>query len=181
MNQPISNSSQEAWLEMLEQGMVTIPQRWRDELGMQKGMCVKAKKEGKKVIIETQIVEAVLCHLGDEKANLIAKKPRIEYQRLDKLYQIRNSVDVWHFLEGHPHLVSLLIRAHDHMREYFPTAEFVLEYTADPEIAGEEQLLVVIAFGENVDQDHDTLQRFNHDWWFDVSTEAFDDICIILG
>jgi bifunctional DNA-binding transcriptional regulator/antitoxin component of YhaV-PrlF toxin-antitoxin module len=56
MNQPIPNSSQEAWLEVQEKGMVTFPKRWRDELGMQNGMFVKAKKEGQRVIIEMQAI-----------------------------------------------------------------------------------------------------------------------------
>lgn len=34
--------------------MVTIPKQWRDELGIEEGTVVKAKKEGNKVVIETQ-------------------------------------------------------------------------------------------------------------------------------
>ena len=54
MNQPITNDGQEAWLKVLAKGMVTLPKRWRDELGIENGTLVKAKKEGNKVIIEVQ-------------------------------------------------------------------------------------------------------------------------------
>ncbi len=54
MSQPTTNSIQEAWLRVLGKGMVTLPKRWRDELGIENGTLVKAKKEGNKVIIEAQ-------------------------------------------------------------------------------------------------------------------------------
>jgi len=34
--------------------MVTLPKRWRDELGIENGTLVKARKEGNKLIIEVQ-------------------------------------------------------------------------------------------------------------------------------
>jgi len=54
MNQPIINDDQEAWLKVLAKGMVTLPKRWRDELGIENGTLVKARKEGNKLIIEVQ-------------------------------------------------------------------------------------------------------------------------------
>ena len=174
MNQPIPNSPQETWLEVQEKGMVTFPKRWWDELGMQNGMFVKAKKEGQRVIIETQAVE--------EKPMSLIQQLKAEAQKIKEVYQLRNAEEVWHFLEAYQYLVPLLIEAHSHIRKYFPTANLVLEYAPDPEIAGEEQLLILIAFGENIDQDHEALQRFNHDWWFDAaSDQAFNDVCIMLG
>lgn len=174
MNQPTPNSPQETWLEVQEKGMVAFPKRWWDELGMQNGMFVKAKKEGQRVIIETQAVE--------ENPTLLIQQLEAEAEQIKELYQLRNAEEVWHFLEAHQYLVPLLINAHSHIRKYFPTANLVLEYAPDPEIAGEEQLLILIAFGENIDQDHEALQRFNHDWWFDAAgDQAFNDVCIMLG
>jgi hypothetical protein len=51
MNQSIPNSPQiqEAWLQVLAQGLVTFPERWWHELGMQNGTFVQAKKEGHRV------------------------------------------------------------------------------------------------------------------------------------
>ncbi len=42
------------WLKVLGKGMVTLPKKWRDEMGIENGDVVKARKEGNKVIIETQ-------------------------------------------------------------------------------------------------------------------------------
>ncbi len=36
-NQPIPNSPQEAWLQVLGKGVVTFPEGWWDELGVQNG------------------------------------------------------------------------------------------------------------------------------------------------
>lgn len=44
--------NQEEWLKVLGKGMVTLPKKWRDELGIEEGAVVKAKKEGNKVVIE---------------------------------------------------------------------------------------------------------------------------------
>ncbi|KKQ66443.1 MAG: hypothetical protein US86_C0005G0054 [Candidatus Daviesbacteria bacterium GW2011_GWA2_38_24] len=33
--------------------MVTLPKRWREEMGLEEGDIVKARKEGNKVVIET--------------------------------------------------------------------------------------------------------------------------------
>lgn len=45
---------QEKWLKVLGKGMITLPKRWRDEMGVEAGAIVKAKKEGNKVIIELE-------------------------------------------------------------------------------------------------------------------------------
>jgi AbrB family looped-hinge helix DNA binding protein len=54
MSQLIQNNKQEEWLKVLGKGMVTLPKKWRDEMGIENGDIVKAKKEGEKIVIETQ-------------------------------------------------------------------------------------------------------------------------------
>lgn len=51
MSQTVANNSQE-WLKILGKGMVTLPKKWREELGVGTGDIVKAKKEGDKIVIE---------------------------------------------------------------------------------------------------------------------------------
>lgn len=53
MNQAATNITQEEWLKVLGKGMVTLPKKWRDEMRIQNGDILKAKKEGNKVIIES--------------------------------------------------------------------------------------------------------------------------------
>lgn len=52
MSSNAAHSSQEEWLKVLDKGMLTIPKKWREELGFKKGQVVKAKKMGKSVVIE---------------------------------------------------------------------------------------------------------------------------------
>lgn len=58
MSQATTARGQE-WLKVLGKGMVTIPKRWRDEMGIDNGDIVKAKKEGNKVIIEPAQAKSV--------------------------------------------------------------------------------------------------------------------------
>ena len=50
----VTVSTNQEWLKVLGKGMVTIPKQWREELGFQEGDIVKAKKEGNRVVIESQ-------------------------------------------------------------------------------------------------------------------------------
>lgn len=42
----------EEWLKILGKGMVTLPKKWREEMGLEAGNVVKAKKQGNTVVIE---------------------------------------------------------------------------------------------------------------------------------
>jgi len=180
MNQPLPNSPQEAWLQVRGKGVVTFPEGWWDELGVPNGTFVKAKKEGKRVVIETQAVEVVPARDAEEKTALLTARLKKEAQQIEQLYRLRNPEEVWHFLETHQYLVPLLIEAHDHIRKYFPTADLVLEYVVDPEVADEKQLAIYIATEQDIDDAHDALERFDHDWWLDASDQADDDLYITL-
>lgn len=52
MNRTSKPVSQEEWLNVLTKGMLTLPKKWREELGITEGDIVKAKKEGNRVVIE---------------------------------------------------------------------------------------------------------------------------------
>src|SRR4051812_41984099 len=54
MSQPTINTNQQEWLKVLGKGMITLPKKWRDEMGIGNGDIVKAKKEGNRVVIEPQ-------------------------------------------------------------------------------------------------------------------------------
>jgi AbrB family looped-hinge helix DNA binding protein len=52
MSQILSNTNNEEWLKVLGKGMITLPKKWRIEMGIENGDAVKAKKQGNTVIIE---------------------------------------------------------------------------------------------------------------------------------
>jgi AbrB family looped-hinge helix DNA binding protein len=54
MSQAAVRNTQEEWLKVLGKGMVTIPKSWREELGIESGDILKAKKEGDRVVIRPQ-------------------------------------------------------------------------------------------------------------------------------
>ena len=54
MTQAVQSTNQEEWLKVLGKGMITLPKKWRDEMGIEDGGVVKAKKEGNTVVIEAQ-------------------------------------------------------------------------------------------------------------------------------
>jgi AbrB family looped-hinge helix DNA binding protein len=58
MAQTTINNNQEEWLKVLGKGMITLPKKWRDEMGIGNGDIVKAKKEGNKVVIEVSSLKA---------------------------------------------------------------------------------------------------------------------------
>ena len=50
---------QEAWLKVLGKGMITLPKKWREDMGVVSCDVIKAKKEGAKVVIEARQSRAV--------------------------------------------------------------------------------------------------------------------------
>lgn len=54
----VMQNNQEEWLKVLGKGMVTIPKKWRKELGIENGDIVKAKKVGNRVVIEAARAKA---------------------------------------------------------------------------------------------------------------------------
>lgn len=48
----------QTWIKILDKGMLTIPKKWREELGLSKGKVVKASKKGRTVIIQAVEEEA---------------------------------------------------------------------------------------------------------------------------
>jgi AbrB family looped-hinge helix DNA binding protein len=58
MAQTALTNNQEEWLKVLGKGMITLPKKWRDEMGIDNGDIVKAKKEGNKVVIEASPLKA---------------------------------------------------------------------------------------------------------------------------
>ncbi|HWS84868.1 MAG TPA: AbrB/MazE/SpoVT family DNA-binding domain-containing protein [Ktedonobacteraceae bacterium] len=78
MNQPMPSSSQEARLKVLGEGIIALPKGWKDELGIEDGTVVKARKEGRKVIIEAQPIKPVLHRVySDEEIDEFLEEDKI--------------------------------------------------------------------------------------------------------
>lgn len=57
--QLIPTIPQDEWLKVLGKGMVTIPKRWRDDLGISEGDVIKATKNGANVVLSSPKGRAV--------------------------------------------------------------------------------------------------------------------------
>lgn len=57
--QLIPSTSQEEWLKVLGKGMVTIPKKWRDDLGIAEGDIIKATKKGNSVVLASTKTQSV--------------------------------------------------------------------------------------------------------------------------
>lgn len=77
MNQIITNNNQQEWLKVLGKGMVTLPKKWREELGILSGDIVKAKKEGDKVVIEPQLRRVPYRVYSDSEIDQFLKEDRL--------------------------------------------------------------------------------------------------------
>ena len=73
----IAQRPKEEWLKILDKGMLTIPKKWREELGFEKGKVIKAKKTGRTIVIEPIEEEAPY--------RLYTDKEISEFLKADKL------------------------------------------------------------------------------------------------
>jgi hypothetical protein len=103
-----------------------------------------------------------------------------DVRSLEQLYGLRKAAEVRHFLEVHPFLVPLLKEAATIVREYFPTSEPFLEVVADPEVAGEEQLVMHIPVDQDQDKASKALDQLDEKWGFDAIEKSQDKLCITL-
>ena len=68
---------QEQWLRVLDKGMVTIPKKWREELGFKKGKVIKAKKMGRRIFIEPAEEEAPYRIYTDKEIAAFIKEDKL--------------------------------------------------------------------------------------------------------
>ena len=85
MKQIASISSEEEWLKILGKGMVTLPKDWRDELGLESGKVIKAKKVGSKVILEAPEKPAPYRLYSDEEIEEFLKEDQLPPELAKKL------------------------------------------------------------------------------------------------
>lgn len=75
---------QEEWLKVLGKGMVTIPKKWRDDLGISKGNMLKAKKQGNSVVLEPTSARVPYRIYTDEEIDEFLRLDRLETTQMKK-------------------------------------------------------------------------------------------------
>lgn len=54
MTPPVAVPVTEEWVKILGKGMVTIPKKFRDDLGMREGEVARIRKIGKRLVVESR-------------------------------------------------------------------------------------------------------------------------------
>lgn len=113
-------------------------------------------------------------------SDLITISSASDIQALERLYTFREATSVLKFLQVNRFLVPLLAEAYRHIRNFFLQAEIFLEVVTDPEVIGEEQLVIFIAVEQNADEASQALSQFDEDWWLDAMEQVQDKLCVTL-
>jgi hypothetical protein len=113
--------------------------------------------------------------------------PQTDVQYLDRLHVLQrwyvfrsDRLEILHFLERYPFLVSLLVGAYYNILKYFPYSLVFLTTVTDPEEFGADQLIASIATDLGPDEATDALNTFDKNWWLNSLKRAQGKLCITL-
>ncbi|MBI3955997.1 AbrB/MazE/SpoVT family DNA-binding domain-containing protein [Candidatus Gottesmanbacteria bacterium] len=66
MTPPIALPVSDEWVKILGKGMVTIPKKFRDDLGMREGEVARIRKIGNRLVVEPRDVADYETYTDDE-------------------------------------------------------------------------------------------------------------------
>lgn len=102
-----------------------------------------------------------------------------ELTLLSRLYNIRRESEVFEFLEDKPSLISLVVKAHERIRDYFGSStELVLEVITDPEASEDYELVIFVHTNLSPDDAFSKLEQLDEGWWLDASSDMSEKLCI---
>lgn len=102
-----------------------------------------------------------------------------EVTLLSRLYNIRREPEVFKFLEDKPSLISLVLEAHERIRDYFGSStELVLEVITDPEATEDYELVIFVRTNLSPDDASRMLEQLDEEWWLDASEDTNEKLCI---
>jgi len=102
-----------------------------------------------------------------------------EVTLLSRLYNIRRESEVFKFLEDKPSIISLVLEAHERIRDYFGSStELVLEVITDPEATEDYELVIFVRTNLSPDDAFRMLEQLDEEWWLDASADMNEKLCI---
>lgn len=102
-----------------------------------------------------------------------------EVTLLSRLYNIRRESEVFKFLEDKPFIISLVLEAHERIRDYFGSStELVLEVITDPEATEDYELVIFVRTSLSPDDAFSMLELLDEEWWLDASSDMSEKLCI---
>ena len=102
-----------------------------------------------------------------------------EVTLLSRLYNLRGESEVFKFLEDKPSIISLVLEAHERIRDYFGSStELVLEVITDPEATEDYELVIFVRTSLSPDDAFRMLEQLDEEWWLDASEDTNEKLCI---
>jgi len=97
-----------------------------------------------------------------------------EIEQIEKLYTLRNRLEVLKFIEESPFLIPVLLEAPDKIRDYFPGDSLILDLAIDPESSStdDDKLVLLIATDIDADESVDRLWELDKAWWLNASQRS---------
>jgi len=99
---------------------------------------------------------------------------------VEQRYVLRRRNEVIGFIETYPFLVPLLLEAYDKIVQHFGPSPVFLEVVTDPEAIGDRQLVAFIRTDLDPIEALASLDRFDKNWWLEVSHRSRGKLCIHL-
>jgi hypothetical protein len=92
-----------------------------------------------------------------------------DFNKIRNLYTVAEPLETFKLIIEQEVIVSLILEAHSHIRELFPTERLGLEVKTDPEIANWRSLWITIYTKLEVEEAFAKLKTLDRTWWLDAS------------
>jgi hypothetical protein len=92
-----------------------------------------------------------------------------DFNKIRSLYIVEDPLESFKIIIEQEAIALLILEAHSHIRELFPTERLGLEVKTDPEIANWRSLWITIYTKLEVEEAFEKLKILDRTWWLDAS------------
>ena len=92
-----------------------------------------------------------------------------DFNKIRSLYAVEDPLEAFKLIIEQEVIVSLILEAHSHIKELFPSERLGLEVKTDPEIANWRSLWITIYTKLEVEEAFEKLKILDRTWWLDAS------------
>jgi len=110
----------------------------------------------------------------------LSSYPTLELEALEQLYIFRRRSEVIKFLVDNSFLFLPIQEAYEQIRNHFGSSaqQVVLEVVTDPEVAGDQELVIFIRTNLSPDEAYKKLKQLDEEWWLDAPANVRKKLCI---
>jgi len=105
--------------------------------------------------------------------------PTSDLQAVERLYMLRRPSEATRFLVDNPFLFPVLEEAFEQIRNCFgKSVQVILTVVTDPEIAGDQELVIFIRTNLSPDEAFKKLEQLDGGWWLNAPANVREKLCI---